>query len=139
MKSATGSALLTNIIIVFLVVVMGLLVTSISYTKAYRIKNRIVDIIEDYDGDFKNNKNKIIAEIDASLGSVGYRLNEGKSCSTRYGTPITTGSNYYYCIYENESQRGFYYKVVAYMYLDIPLVGKLVNIPVGGETKVFYE
>lgn len=141
MKAATGNALLMNIMIVFIVVVMALLVTSISYTKAFRIKNRIIDIIEYYNGDFSNNKDEITNEINTSLSSVGYRLVSSPSCKkidNKEAMKINT--NYQICIYEyNDSSRSKYYKVISYMYFDIPLVEGLLNIPVSGETKVFYK
>lgn len=139
MKAATGNAMLMNIIIVFLVVVMALLVTSISYTKAFRVKNRIVDIIEYHNGDFS--KETIKDEINQSLNSIGYRYNRGQQCPTLDdGTQASyVGADYLYCIYTYESNRGKYYKVIAYMYFDFPVIGNYINIPVYGETRVFYE
>lgn len=143
MKAATGNAMLMNIIIVFLVIVMALLVTSISYTKAFRIKNRIVDIIEYYDGNFNDvgTKANITNEINNSLSSVGYRLSGSKKCKEIDNKKaIELASNYQVCIYEyDDSMRGKYYKVIAYMYFDVPVVGGILNIPVSGETKVFYD
>lgn len=143
MKAATGNAMLMNIIIVFLVIVMVLLVTSISYTKAFRIKNRIVDIIEYYDGNFNDvgTKANITNEINNSLSSVGYRLSGSKKCKEIDNKKaIELASNYQVCIYEyDDSMRGKYYKVIAYMYFDVPVVGGILNIPVSGETKVFYD
>lgn len=141
MKAATGNAMLMNIIIVFLVIVMALLVTSISYTKAFRIKNRIVDIIEYYDGNFSDNETKITNDINDSLSSVGYKLSGSNKCKEIDNKQaLNINSNYQVCIYEyNDSNRGKYYKVIAYMYFDVPVVGGMLNIPVSGETKVFYD
>ena len=140
MKAATGNAMLMNIIIVFLVVVMALLVTSISYTKAFRVKNRIVDIIEYHNGDFS--KQEITNDINRSLKSIGYRYNNGKQCPVMDGVSENdtyTGTDYLYCVYMYNSNKGKYYKVIAYMYFDIPVVGEYINIPVYGETRVFYD
>lgn len=141
MKAATGNALLMNIIIVFLVVVLGVLVTSITYTKAFRVKNRIVEIIENYDGDFNNHETDIRGDITNNLKNVGYRLKGSSSCKTLSdGTTFyMEGKDYYYCIYRYTTGRGYYYKVVTYMYLDLPVINQVVNISVHGETKVFYE
>ena len=143
MKAATGNAMLMNIIIVFLVIVMALLVTSISYTKAFRIKNRIVDIIEYYDGNFEDDtiKANITNEINSSLSSVGYRLSGSNKCKEIDNKQaLSLNSNYQVCIYEyDNSTRGKYYRVIAYMYFDVPVLGGILNIPVSGETKVFYD
>ncbi len=141
MKAATGNTMLMNIMIVFMVIVMALLIASISYTKAFRIKNRIIDIIEYYDGDFENRQNEITNEINASLSSIGYRLSSNNSCKTIDDKEaIIMNTNYQVCIYEyDDSLRGKYYKVISYMYFDVPIVGGILNIPVSGETKLFYE
>lgn len=151
MKAATGNAMLMNIMITFIVIVMALIVTSISYTKAFRVKNRIVDIIEKHNGDF--NSDVIANEIDDNLKNIGYRYNTGqfKCPKVTNQSPATSnqtginfsdetyhGSNYLYCIYGYSTNRGKYYKVIAYMYFDIPVIGNYINIPVYGETKVFY-
>lgn len=141
MKAATGNALLMNIIIVFLVVVLGVLVTSITYTKAFRVKNRIVEVIENYDGDFDNHEDDIRSNITNNLSNVGYRLKGTSSCKTLSdgNTAYKEANDYYYCVYRYNTGRGFYYKVVTYMYLDLPVINQVLNIPVYGETKVFYE
>lgn len=140
MKAATGNALLMNIIIVFIVAVMALLVTSISYTKAFRIKNRIIDIIEYHNGEFSSGI--IQTDINESLRSIGYRYNNGTQCPTldEGKTSVSySGTDYLYCIYTYKSDRGVYYKVISYMYFDLPIVGDYINIPVYGETRVFYK
>lgn len=142
MKAATGNALLINIIIVFLVAVLGILVTSITYTKAFRVKNRIVEIVESYDGDFANKRTNIKSDITSTLDDVGYRLKGTSKCDDELddGAKLSEeGNDYYYCIYKYDTTRGYYYKVVSYMYLDLPIVGEYINIPVYGETKVFYK
>lgn len=143
MKAATGNAMLMNIIIIFLVAVMALLVTSISYTKAFRVKNRIVDIIEHHNGNFVGRYGEAIKnDIRENLKSIGYRYNNGKQCPTMDGVSDSdtyTDRDYLYCIYTYRTDKGKYYKVIAYMYFDFPIIGEHINIPVYGETKVFYE
>ena len=80
-------------------------------------------------------------EINNSLSSVGYRLSGSKKCKEIDNKKaIELASNYQVCIYEyDDSTRGKYYKVIAYMYFDVPVVGGILNIPVSGETKVFYD
>lgn len=141
MKAATGNAMLMNIMIVFIVIVMALLVTSISYTKAFRVKNRIIDIIEYYNGDFSNSEDEITNEINTSLSSVGYRLSSSTSCKKIDNKEaLELNTNYQMCIYEySDVNRGKYYKVISYMYFDVPLIGGILNIPVSGETKIFND
>ena len=86
MKEAVGSALLLNIVLVFVGIISMLLVGSIGYSKAYKVKNRIVSIIEKYDGDCfedNSNPNSYVAcyqEIEEELKNMGYSSNISASC-----------------------------------------------------------
>ena len=42
MKDAIGGGLLFNLVIVFVVTMIVLFISSLSYSKAYKVKNRIV-------------------------------------------------------------------------------------------------
>ena len=153
MREAIGSAFIVNLILVFIGVISALLIGSISYSKAYKIKDRIVYIIEKYDG-FTDEAKK---EIDKQIISIGYKLNDGTSSKCeglfkrRYGSNykeenLLHGKNlgvnqYNYCVYKNhyDSSPGSYYTVVTYMTFDIPLIGGLLQFPVSGETSLVYD
>lgn len=140
MREAVGNTFIVGIIITFVIVFIVLFATSTSYTKAYKIKNRMIDIIESNGGVTA----QTYTEIDEFLGSIGYRVNvSGQSCPTRHqGTLVNGGrsSGYRYCIYEfgssgTNENRGSYYGVTAYMYFDVPVLSTLLEMPVYGETK----
>ena len=138
MKSAIGNTFLMNFIIIFTVIFIGLFITSLSYTKALRIKNRITDIIEENNG----YNGTSASEIEAYLKDAGYRISNGnnstcsyKGDSSKVVYPTSTTSGYDYCIFKFENTKGVYYGVKTYMYLDIPIIGDLVKIGVYGETK----
>lgn len=164
MKAAIGNTLVLNIIVTFLSVVLLIIISSIVYTKAYRIKNRIIDEIEKAE--------TYNVDVDASLTSVfreiGYKTNnymDNTKCKN-YVADITENCNvislsefgcvgknnttvtlenkssvYHYCVFKIESDNprtGYYYKVVSFAYLDLPLVSA-IEVPVKGETKIFYK
>ena len=146
MKGAIGNAMVMNIVITFIILTTAFLVGSISYSKAFKVKTKIVDIIEKYDGDFNRgaslsseNKSFIMREIESMLGSTGYRTANGKVCNE--GTVIEN-SSYDVCIYtkggSTGTYRGNYYQVVVYMYFDFPIIGDMIKIPVKGETRTFF-
>ncbi len=143
MKEAVGNAGVVSIAITIIGIIIIIFVSSLNYTKAFKVKNRIVDIIERYnDGYARGNRNKIDSEIASTLRELGYRVDtRNKGCSEKEGANLVYNSsgNYRYCIYENESNRGKYYTVVAFMYLDLPVINELLEFPVSGETKVFYH
>lgn len=138
MREAIGSSFLVNVIIVFIAVIMLLLVGSLSYSRTFKIKNKIIDIIEKYEG----YNASAAAEIEQLLSNMGYRVNAygRQSCKTNGdGEALNEyASNYRYCVVEYTSDRGVYYGVTAYIYFEIPLFSKVLEFPIYGETKTFY-
>lgn len=138
MKNAIGNALLFNIVVSVLVITMAFLASSLSYSKAYKVKNNIVNSIEKNEGFNKD-------EINSMLSSIGYRVIKGKAtvCSDKRGNgkllTTNTQGNYRYCIFEYTSGRGKFYAVTSYMYFDLPLIENLLEFPIYGETKVFLD
>lgn len=146
MKESIANTMIVYVVLTFVAILIGVLVTSISYSKAFKIKNRIVEMIENhttYDRELEE-------EIDIMLGTLGYRVNTYSlnNCPTRAkavnsrgeetGEAINGSSKYRYCIYKYNTERGTYYGVTTYMYFDIPLVSELV-IPVYSETKTIFD
>lgn len=146
MKESLGNAFLFNIVIVFVGVFCLLLVGSAAYSKAFKIKDSIIDIIEHHKG-WNNNTQRleVTGEINTDLAAIGYRtrVNEcdnitlPNSTNSREIGPVETKPNYDYCIYRiDDGGVGTYYKVVTFMRIDLPLLGQL-GIPVSGETMTF--
>ena len=100
--------------------------------------------------------------IDKWLDEVGYRKNTapGRSSSSFCPSVATLYKNNEiqtqnakllngvtqreYCVYavdtckkSNNDRCGYYYYVISYMYLDIPILEDLVKIKVAGETEIF--
>lgn len=150
MKESISNAMVFTIIIIFVAIILVLLVGSISFSKAFKAKNRIVEIVE------KANANKVAVgsaqvkqEIEDFLASSGYpvnvRRNECKELSDTSRadidlitdiSSITDTTNYFYCIYPYKTDRGNYYRVVVYMSFDLPVIGGVLQFPVSGETKI---
>lgn len=157
MKESISNALILNIVIIFLFIFLILFAGSTAYTKAFKVKNRIISIIEKRETTiltkgFNAGDNSVINEIKSALSDVGYRieLNVNQKCNdamkkrfknTNYSyNVVDTGtSTYNYCIAEfydaNSPMQGRYYAVITYMYFEIPLIGSTLEFPVYGETK----
>ena len=132
MREAIGSSLLLNIVIVFVSLIILFFVGILSYSKAYKAKNRIIDVIEKY-GEYKEEAVVTDAsdEIISSLNEMGYQLG---NCKNAKGNLNNTG--YKYCIYRIEANEGYYYKITTYVQFYFPIIGELFNPPVSGETKI---
>lgn len=139
MREAIGEAFVYNIVIIIVTLMIAVLVAAMAYSRTYKVKMRVVDIIEKYKGYTQEAK----TEIEENLKSIGYRMNTNaaQTCTAPNGggTSLTDiSTNYHYCVFEYSTAKGKYYGVTVYMYFDIPLVGHLLEFPLYGETEIFY-
>ncbi len=137
MKEAISTTFIFNLVLIFTGVFVALYVGSISYTKGFKIRNRIIDILEEYNG-----YNEAAAlKIDDNLSAIGYKIVQNPDCKARKEGSVLmeTLSNYDYCIYQFKDKYGYYYGVTAFIHVDVPLVGGLFDIPIYGETRTLYD
>lgn len=140
MRQAVGSAFILNLVIVFITLMMLVFVGSISYSKSYKVKNRIINIIEDNKG-YNDNT---ISEIETFMSNIGYQISNTATCkepnknSKQIYPTSDLKTGYRYCIFETpvDNSDGVYYTVVTFMKFDFPVIGNFVEFPVKGETKV---
>lgn len=129
MRSAIGNALLTNLVIIFASIIILFFVGILAYSKAYKVKNRIINYIESKESYNTND----VEELNEDLKSAGYQLTSKSKCSSDNLNKTT----YNYCVYRVElKDKKYYYKVVTYVHFEFPVVGSIINVPVKGETKI---
>ena len=147
MKDAIGGSLLLNLVVIFSSVIILFFAGVLAYSKAYKIKNKIIEIVEGYDGRISNGislNTDVKTAIETELGSVGYMLSSAPShakCgndSARNNCTNLNNGQYYYCICEQSSatNEGVSYEVITYVRFEFPVIGDLLVFPVRGETKV---
>ena len=153
MNDSLGSSLLLYIVVFIVGIVLLLLVNSLAYSKAFKVKNRIINQISE-------TGTLDVSKIDSDLSTIGYELNSGTDCSkTEYYTSnncynadgisyagcsqnskieiISINPTYDYCVYKTTlSDKSYYYSVVTFTHFDLPLVGGFIRNEVSGETKV---
>ncbi len=144
MKEAFGTAYVVNFVIIFVILFIFFFVAGMSYTKAFKIKNRIVDIIEENECYSEDATCASKEQIDKILSDAGYRVTNSKpDCKTIQGQDVelltTTTNTFNYCVYKFKSSKGSYYKAAAFMYYEIPVIGVHMKFPVYGETKAMGE
>lgn len=127
MKGAIGNAFILNMVITFIVIFYMLLIGSMAYSKAYKVKNYLLNSIVNYDEASRNkikNSNRMTndnlkliingyvatggffdEEVDETLSKYGYSLSyQDKSCPEKTGYSVlknTLVGHYDYCIYWN--------------------------------------
>lgn len=137
MKEAIGSSFVFTLVITFTGILIVMYVSSIAYTKGFKVRNKIIDIIDRNGGYTTTAKD----DIEKDLSSIGYKIVQS-TCSTRTkgnkSYSSIAQSDYNYCVYEYEEEKGKYYGVTVFLSIDIPLLGNSVSIPIYGESKLIY-
>lgn len=135
LKEAIGTSFVFNLIMVFVSVFIVLYVGSIAYSKGFKIRNRIIDIIESNSG---YNGHAILL-IDENLAAIGYQLSNRDCPIKEKGNMVNVTSAYNYCIYQYDTVKGDYYGVTVFIKFDIPLIGSYVQVPIYGETRIIFD
>jgi len=141
MSGSIGHTYIYNIILLFIAIVFAFLMGTLSYYKAFKVNNSIVNSIEKYEGYNELAKE----EMNRNLGTIGYSR-ESIDCKEEYKGMILVSkqsdNDFRYCIYvddETPSKDGYYtYGVLTYMNLDLPIVSR-INIPVFTRTNYIYK
>ena len=154
MKESISNAMVFNLIITFVIVMIMLFIGSLSYSKAYKVQNKIIEEIEK-DQDFTEDT---MSRINSWLRDegVGYHAREldGRNCANSVtsagltGNLVNAGDRVYdFCVYRfntcaadsDSAKCGTYYRSISSMYFDFPVIGDFIRIPVTGETMTFHE
>lgn len=136
MKEAIGTSFVFNLIMVFIGVMIALLVGSLAFSKGFKIRNRIIDIVQKHEGYTE----EAVEEINENLASIGYRLAIQENCKAHNGVqPMNNNSDYHYCMYRYNTTKGDYYGVTVFIHFDIPLIGDWFEIPLYGETRILFD
>lgn len=137
MREATGNALLTMMITSIIAVIMIFFVGSLSYSKSYKIKNYIVNEIEEN----KDWNESVRNTVDSYMKEVGYNVRGNDSSCSKVkadGCDDVSGqSSYNYCVFECNKYSNKYYKVVTFTKFEFPIIGSVMKFEIKGETKTF--
>lgn len=140
MRDAFGGIVNIAIIVVFLILVSGYLAFNVNYTKAFRVKNKIISTLEQYEGVCPEGSacDRAITNYMKEIGynAENFRL-RGYDCPDRKG----------YCIKKIDASTDtggidgtdkFYYEVVTKINIEIPIINRigLQFFQVSGSTKL---
>ena len=155
MKESTGAVSAIYVVIFFVIIMFGFIISTLSYYKSYKINNSLTAAIEDYGGFNSMSKE----EIEKRLTSYGYTRGDVK-CNDAAGSlvgindsgevvfPATNDSKGYkgYCVYiinDKTSDIGveyeyYSYKVTTSMTLDFGLFNFNLPIKMSSHTSTMY-
>lgn len=142
MRDAFGGVINLAVIVVFITLVSGFLAFNVNYTKAFRVKNKIISTLEQYKSKDNNYGNRTIKEYMQKIGYVSQN-----NCMPGYSFENN------YCVdevYVNVDDAGkaigvdgvikYYYRVDVPILIDIPVLNKFlpkINLfHIYGSTKI---
>ena len=134
MRDAFGGTFMMYVFIIFLTVYCVFIAIAFNYARAFRVKNKVIDIIEQNEGiaDFSNTSG-VLGEINEYLANANYRVSGITTNSSVCSGYDKVDTDRGYCIDEISGTNGTYYKVQTFVKLEIPFLEWFsYTIPVKG-------
>lgn len=140
MRDAFGGAFLIKLFLIFLGIYVAFMAVALNYAKAFKVKNYIINVIEQYEG-FKDSKTDeaIYTNINNYINGIGYNpAFDVTDLSSACINATNINGKAAYCIISLSSNevRGTYYRVTTYMRFQLPFFGIDIKVPISGETRV---
>lgn len=146
MRQAIGTTWILQLVIIFMLIFVAFLALSINYTKAFKIKNELVTIVEKYEG-VTQGENSPVYLLNNYLRYNNYtvmgKCNEGDWGNQNLDEPILeevkTNERYYYCVrkIDDSTESSPYkakYKVRIFFKFSLPVIGDIFTFSVEGTT-----
>lgn len=153
MNEGVGNSIILFILMLFITAVSAYMAFNVNYTKAFRLKNKVIATYNKYDGECGSACNNEIAEY---AKDIGYSPHKSLNCEDMNIKPSgsQTIPNTYYCGYKidvegatttggattfDEEER-YYYRIMTRIDIQIPVVQNILGLrllTVTGDTKVF--
>ena len=142
MREAIGGTWLFGLVITFIVFFASFLAVSINYSKAFNVKNNVVDLISKYEGNSPCTRTKIAEYLKTDGYLVSGSCPDGYDGYDLSGTKVLRGKSYY-CIAEDETTgitelEKKFYRVIIFFRVDLPVIGDLTTFRIKGETEAIY-
>lgn len=147
MRDAFGGTFVIKLILIFIVIYISFMAIAMQYAKTFRVKNLIINKLEQsqYDGSLEDED--VLIEISDTLGQIPYNINDigTNTCNgekqrfitSETGTSSSAGGGF--CLEQKGTPNKPYYKVTTYIVASLPLFGINITIPISGETKIIYQ
>ena len=143
MRESIGNSMIFSIIITIIAISTALVLFSLGYSKTYRIKNKVIDIIESNQG---YNNSTVRAEVETYMRDAGYSSykDNNDKCPSVDGINAINDlkqQQYMYCIYSFDTVKGRYFTVRVYMTYHLPLVSDFIDVrySIRGDSSVIFS
>ncbi len=165
MRESIGGALTLEIIIIFMVLVNSYLAFSVNYSRAFKVKNAIIDLIENNEGyptgnavncTTNDNLDSFSGRFCKIIKDYGYTAPEystkDKGCAEVPHAPnlddlgicIIPHTNIIGQGSTKDTYQGVYYTVYTYINIQLPILNNILkNMPsvfrISGDTNIIYS
>ncbi len=150
MNESMGGTITLVIIMFFIVFVSAYLAFNVNYMKAFRMKNKIISLYEEHQGDCVNNSsNACYKDIVAFAKEIGYTPPNSFTCDSGYKM-MQYDSLKLYCVKEhevfnsssavNDMGKYRYYTIYTKINISIPVFDNIMGhrlLSVSGDTPTF--
>ena len=132
MREAIGGSWLFQIVVAIILIFVGYLCLAINHSKAFNVKNSIITAIELQDGmDLTNpTDDASVQDIVAAINGVAYRTTGSRSSAFCIKKIKARNVN------SDELPDKYFYKVVVFYKLDLPIFNNFFNFQITGDTRV---
>lgn len=152
MRDAMGGTVTIVIVVVFIVFALGYMAFNVNYTKAFRMKDKIISVYDNYNGECTD---KCKEEIVSYAQSIGYSNGSGTNAAALCPSSDYTALNNLYCIIEvkcdnmhedfcaensADGKERKSYKIATRITIDIPAFKNVLNYNffyVYGDTRTY--
>ena len=152
MRESIGGAWLFGVVIVFIFFFSAFLAYSVSYTRAFNVKNEIINLVEQNEGYTTFSGFDIASATDTQLNNstegkiylmiknVGYNYSTAKNIKCENGQLASSGGYCIakYCTNPGDPISNVHYKITTYIALELPILNVMIKIPISGETRTLY-
>ncbi len=158
MRDALGGTVTLMIIVVFIVFALGYMAFNVNYTKAFRMKNKIISVYEDYKGDCSSTECQ--NTITNYARTIGYTTDLSMSCPSGFEkvkgmycvreTVVNSDKQYSSISHIKKSGRSgvslsdiktkHYFTIITKINIQIPVINNIMDLQffnIRGDTKTF--
>ena len=134
MSDAIGGVVNVALVIFFLTAIALYMAFNVNYQKAFNVKNKIISIYEEYEGDCETECKEQIQEYESKLGYGKHKMTEQahEKCFNQYGYCIkgvqSTKPVKNYSEDAKSNKKSCYFEIRTQVEIDIPMINNLMGL-----------